>query len=242
MNEALVVLVRGIIGFVTLLIFARILGKQQISQLTFFDYVLGITIGSIAASLTTDLTTSAWPHWVGLLTWAGAVLILQWATVKRRYASKYFDGEPAVVIMNGQIMENVMKNMRYRLTDLMEQLRQKGVFDLSQVEFAVLETNGQLSVLKKSQFQPVTPQDMNIATDYTGISVDLIYDGQIMEQNLAQVNLDRAWLEGQLQKLGIKSPGEVFAALLDTNGNLYVDTYKDWVQKIINISDYKGPY
>ncbi len=135
-----------------------------------------------------------------------------------------------------------MKNMRYRLTDLMEQLRLKGVFDLSQVEFAVLETNGQLSVLKKSQFQPVTPQDMNIATDYTGISVDLIYDGQIMEQNLAQVNLDRAWLEGQLQKLGIKSPGEVFAALLDTNGNLYVDTYKDWVQKIINISDYKGPY
>ena len=125
LNEALVVMVRGIIAFFTLLIFARLLGKQQISQLTFFDYVLGITIGSIAANLTTDLTSRAWPHWVGLAVWTILVLALQWLTLKWRYASKYIDGEPTVVIMNGKIMEDAMRKLRYRTSELLEQLRQK---------------------------------------------------------------------------------------------------------------------
>ena len=125
MNEALVVIVRGVIGFFTLLIFARLLGKQQLSQLSFFDYVLGITIGSIAASLTTDLTSRAWPHWVGLAVWTFLVGVLQLLTLKWRYASKYIDGEPTVVIMNGKIMENAMKKLRYRTSELLEQLRLK---------------------------------------------------------------------------------------------------------------------
>lgn len=241
-NEALVVIVRGIIGFVTLLIFARLLGKQQISQLTFFDYVLGITIGSIAASLTTDLTTRAWPHWVGLVVWTLLVAALQWITLKWRYASKYIDGEPIVVIMNGKIMEDTMKKTRYRTSDLLEQLRLKEVFDLSQVEFAVLETNGQLSVLKKSEFQTVTPQDLNIATDYQGIGTELIYDGVVVEQNLKQVNLDRTWLDEQLKNQGINDPSEVFLANLDTQGNLYIDRYRDHLQKLTDIGDYTGPH
>jgi uncharacterized membrane protein YcaP (DUF421 family) len=92
--------------------------------------------------------------------------------------------------MNGQIMK-----MRMRLTDLLEELRLKGVFDLKQVEFAVLETNGQLSVLKKSNYQPLTPEDMNIPTKYVGINTELIYDVVIIEQNLKQANLDQAWLK-----------------------------------------------
>lgn len=93
MSEALVEIVRALIGFFTLLIFARLLGKQQISQLTFFDYVLGITVGSTASSLTTDLTSRAWPHWVGLVTWVLAVLALQVITLKWRYASKYMESQ-----------------------------------------------------------------------------------------------------------------------------------------------------
>ena len=146
MNETAVVIVRGIIAFFSLLIFARLLGKQQISQLTFFDYVLGITIGSIAASLTTELDSRAWVHFVGLVVWTASVLVLQLISEKWRYASKYVDGEPVVVVMNGKIMEDTMKKLRYRAVDLMEQLRDKGVFDLNEVEFAILETNGKLSV------------------------------------------------------------------------------------------------
>lgn len=103
MNEGLIVLVRGIIGFFTLLIFTRILGKQQVSQLTFFDYVVGITIGSTASTLTTDLTSNAWPHWVGLVTWTSLCLILQFITLKLKVAEKYLDGERAIHIFHMQL-------------------------------------------------------------------------------------------------------------------------------------------
>ena len=130
MNEAAVVLFRGVISFFTLLIFARILGKQQVSELTFFDYILGITIGSIAASLTTDLSSRAWPHWVGLATWTAAVWFLQWITLRSRAVAKYINGEPVILIMNGQIMERNLRRMRYTLDELLLQLRHQNIFDL----------------------------------------------------------------------------------------------------------------
>lgn len=242
MNEALVEIVRALIAFFTLLIFTRLLGKQQMSQLTFFDYVLGITVGSIAASMTTDLTSRAWPHWVGLVTWIFAVLAIQCITVKWRYASKYLDGEPTVVIMNGMIMEDAMKKLRYRISDLTEQLRDKGVFDISEVEFAVLEVSGKLTVMKKSLYQPVTPKDMNIKTNYKGVGTEIIYDGVIVDSNLQQVNRDRKWLEMELKNHGIKDVSEIFYAELETSGKLYIDKYKDKIKSKTDISDYKGPY
>ncbi|MGI6145063.1 MAG: DUF421 domain-containing protein [Clostridia bacterium] len=241
MNEVLVVVVRGLIAFFTLLIFTRLLGKQEISQLTYFDYINGITIGSIAASLTTNLNNRAFTEWMGLATWTGAVLLLHIITLNSRYLSKYLDGEPTIVIMNGKIMDSAMKKMRYRLSELMAQLRMNNVFDISQVEFAILETSGKLSVLKKSSYQPVTPHDLNIPTKYMGLSIELISDGKIIDQNLKQINLDRYWLEDQLKAKGINDPSEVFLAVIDTQGNLYIDKYDDPMENPINISDYYGP-
>lgn len=241
MNETLVVIVRGIIGFFSLLIFARMLGKQQISQLTFFEYVLGITIGSIAATLTTELNSRAWVHFVGLLVWTIAVFALQVISEKSRYISKYVDGEPVVVVMNGKIMEDAMAKMRYRASDLMEQLRDKGVFDLAQVEFAILETNGKLSVLKKPQFEPVTPLHMNIPSIPSGIGTELIYDGELVNQNLRDFNITEKWLYSQLKAKGINSVSEVFLATITPEGSFYVDTYMDRLNRLTNISDYPGP-
>ena len=240
MNEAAVVFFRGIISFFTLLIFARILGKQQVSELTFFDYILGITIGSIAASLTTDLSSRAWPHWVGLATWTAAVWFLQWISLRSRAVAKYINGEPVILIMNGQIMERNLRRMRYTLDELLMQLRQQNIFDLKTVEFAILETNGKISVLRKSQFAPVTPADLNIPTQYEGLSIELIYDGRIIDTNLKRVNLDRTWLEKQLNAQGIKKPGEVFLALLNTEGELYVNRYQDQLPKITDLSDFQS--
>ena len=131
--------------------------------------------------------------------------------------------------------------MRYRLSELMAQLRMNNVFDISQVEFAILETSGKLSVLKKSSYQPVTPHDLNIPTKYMGLSIELISDGKIIDQNLKQINLDRYWLEDQLKAKGINDPSEVFLAVIDTQGNLYIDKYDDPMENPINISDYYGP-
>jgi uncharacterized membrane protein YcaP (DUF421 family) len=150
LNEGLVVLVRSIIAFFSLLIFTRIIGKEQISQLTFFDYVLGITIGSIAASLTTDLSSRAWPHWVGLITWAALGFLMEIITLKWRYAAKVLEGEPDIVIMNGKILEKTLKKSKYRVSDILELLRNQGVFDLNEVSYAIMESNGRLSVTEKA--------------------------------------------------------------------------------------------
>ncbi len=242
MNEGLVVLVRSIIGFFTLLIFAKILGKQQISQLAFFDYVLGITIGSIAASLATDLSSRAWPHWIGLLTWAALGYLMEFITMKWRYAAKYIEGEPTIVIMNGKIMEDALKKMQFRVSDIMELLRNKDVFDLSQVDFAIIEPNGQLSVLKKPEYEPLTAKDMKITKKSSGISTELIYDGILIEENLKQLNKDKKWLMNQLKSKGIKDVSEVFLATLNPAGSFYVDRYEDHIKKVIDVGDYKGPY
>jgi uncharacterized membrane protein YcaP (DUF421 family) len=242
LNEGLVVFVRAIIGFFSLLIFARMIGKEQISQMTFFDYILGITVGSIAGTLTTDLSSRAWPHWVGLATWASLCYLMEKISLKWRYAAKYLDGEPAIVIMNGKIMEDVLKRMKYRVSDVLLLLRNKGIFNLNEVAYAIIEPNGDISVLKKAEHLPLTPKDMNIEVQNSGIGTEMIYDGIVIEENLRQLNKDKKWLYKELKKHGVKDPSEVFLLTLDPGGNLYIDKYEDHIQKVTDIGDYKGPY
>lgn len=234
MNEGLITLVRGIIGFFTLLIFTRVLGKQQISQLTFFDYVVGITIGSTASTLTTDLTSRAWPHWVGLFTWTALCLILQLITLKSKAAEKYLDGEATIVITNGKILEKSMKKFRYTIGDLLEQLRDKGVFDLEEVAYAVLEKDGQLSILKKPESDPVTPKDLNLKASAAHLAVEVVYDGTILTDNLATINRNEKWLLNKLKEKGINSPSEVFLATYNASTNLHIDLYKDHIKEKTN--------
>ena len=105
-----------------------------------------------------------------------------------------------------------------------------------------MEPNGQISVLKKSEYLPLTPKDMNISVSPTGISTELIYDGEIVEENLRQMNKDTKWLMKELKKRGIKDVSEAFLATLNDAGSLYVDKYKDNIKKVKDIGDYKGPY
>lgn len=242
MNEGLVVVVRAIISYFSLLIFARILGKEQISQLTFFDYILGITIGSIASEVTVDLSSRAWPHWVGLFTWCAIAYLMELITLRWRYAAKYIEGEPTIVIMNGKIMEGVLRKMKFRISDILELLRNQGIFDLTEVDYAIMEPNGSLSVLKKPEYLPLTPKDMKIKVKPTGISTELIYDGVLIEENLRQMKKDKRWLMDQLKKQGIRDVSEVFLATLNDAGSLYIDKYKDHINKVKDIGDYKGPY
>jgi len=230
-NEGLIVLVRGIIGFFTLLIFTRILGKQQVSQLTFFDYVVGITIGSTASSLTTDLTSRAWPHWVGLITWSVLCYILQLITLKSKTAEIFLDGEPTIIITNGKILEESMKKFRYTIGDLLAQLRDKGVFDLADIAYAVLEKDGQLSILKKPECDPVTPKDLNIKTSTASVDVEIIYDGSIVKDNLDIINRNERWIMNNLKKRGINDASEVFLAIYNASSGLHIDLYKDHIKQ-----------
>jgi uncharacterized membrane protein YcaP (DUF421 family) len=227
MNEGLVVIVRGLISFFTLLIYTRILGKQQVSHLTFFEYIMGISIGSIAASMTVDLSSRAWPHFLGLTVWFLAVYILQIITLKSRRLSIAIDGKPLIVIAKGKIMEEAMRKNRFKLSELTEMLRDKGVFDLAEVDYAIIESSGKLSVLKKPEYQPLTPYDMQLKPKYKGLLTDLIYDGEILDESLRERQLSRTWLTEVLKRNNIQHHSEVFYAAIDEGGNLYLDTYKD---------------
>ena len=228
MNEGLVVVVRSIIAFLTLLVFARLLGKQLVSQLTFFDYVMGITIGSIAATLSVDLGR-AWPP-SGLAVWTIAVLAIQIASAKSNVAAKVFMGEPVVVISKGKLLEDAMGRMRYTAGNLLEQLRNQGIFDISTVEFAVMESDGQLSVLLKPEHRPATVQDLALQPQKGGMSAQLIYDGQVIPENLQAAGVDDAWLTRQLQEQGINNAAEVFLASYHPGSQtLYIDRYEDGI-------------
>ncbi|MBO8159252.1 DUF421 domain-containing protein [Thermosyntropha sp.] len=232
MSETAVVIVRSFIAFFTLLIFTRFLGKQQISQLTFFEYVLGITIGSIAGTLSVDLSSRAWPHWVGLFVWTFTVFVMQKISLKWPKASKYLTGKPAIVIMNGKIMEETMKNMRYTIPDLLEQLREKNIFDLNQVAFAVLENNGQLSVLLKPEYQPVTRGDLHLPPQNETLNTEIIIAGKLIPEKLKKIGKDEKWLLKELNKQGIKKYEEVFLAVYNpVHSTLYIDKYKDKIKK-----------
>ncbi len=210
--------------------------------MTFFDYILGITIGSIASEATIDLSSRAWPHFIGLLSWAVLAYLMQFISLKWRYAAKVIEGEPVIVIMKGKIMDKVLKKMKFRISDVLVLLRNQGIFDLNEVDYAILEPNGSLSVLKKPEYLPLTPKDMNIEVKPTGISTELVYDGKIIEQNLRQMNKDKKWLINQLKKHGIKDVSEAFLVTLNDAGSLYVDKYNDSIKRVKDIGDYKGPY
>lgn len=226
MPEPLIVFLRGIFAFFSLLILTHFMGKKQISQLTFFDYITGITIGSIAASLTVDLSTQAIPTWTGLLTWTLGTMVLGIITVHSRNWRKRIDGEPTVVIQNGQILESNLEQLNYSIDDLRAQLREANAFNIADVEFAVLEPNGKLSVQMKSQLQPLTPADLQIPTAYKGLATELIMDGHIIGPNLKQLNLSEKWLREQIEGRNHRIE-DVYYAEIDTQGNLYVDLRDD---------------
>lgn len=237
MNPYLEVFIRALGAFAAVIFITRLVGKSQVGGLTITDWVNGVVVGSIAASLVTSVGEPAGYHVFGLLLFMTLTITSQWAGMKYRPAHKILSDEPTVVVHNGKILEGNMRKMRYTIDDLTSQLRQEGAFNIADVEFAIAEPDGELSVLLKSQASPVTPQDLNVPTKYKGVPSELVVDGVIIQQNLKQNNLDEDWLMGELQKQGIQSLKEVFYASLDSDGNLYVDKKRDDLDYVQDITD-----
>lgn len=225
------------VAFLAVLAYARILGKEQISQLTFYDYVTGITFGNLAGALALSEPGKELQHFWILTLFVSISFALAYATTHSRPLRKIIEGEPTIVIHNGKILEQNMRRMRYNLENLMTQLREKGFFNVTDVEYAILETNGELSVLPKSQKRPLTPADLGLPTAYEGVSTEIIVDGRVIYPNLEQLNLDEQWLIQELNRQGINSPAEVFYASLGTDGVLYVDRREDQLEKPVDITD-----
>ncbi|KAB3528850.1 YetF domain-containing protein [Alkaliphilus serpentinus] len=215
-----------IIVYILLITLTRIIGKKLLGQLTFFDFVTGITLGTIGgAYVATEV--KGYYVLVSAIIMAALVYLTGFLTMKNVTARKLIEGEPIIVVQNGKILEDNMSKVRYNQDDLMMQLREKDVFDYSQVEFAILEPHGKLSVQKKSQYKNITPTDLNIPTQDRGISFEVIRDGRLQEANLKQNNISFTWLYNQLVAKNVKSLEDVFLATMTKEGPLYIDFKKD---------------
>ncbi len=222
MQEYIEAIWTTIIIFVMLVILTRIVGRKLLAQITFFDFVTGVTIGTIAGAYVVN-QVKGHAVLVSPVILVICTLGLGFLTVKNLKMRKLFKGEPIVIIQNGKILEENMFKSRYTLDALEMQLRENKVFDINEVEFAVLEADGKLSVLKKTPYNPVTPKDLNLKTNYKGLATEIIKDGDVLDQNLKQNSLDISWLYKELYQQGIDDISKVMLASLNTDGSLYID-------------------
>lgn len=197
------------------------MGKRQIGQLQPYELVVIIMISELAAVPMQNTGIPILHGIIPIIILVAAEIILSYISLKSEKARGIICGKPSVLIEKSKIMENELKKMRYNINDLLEQLRLKDVPDIADVEFAILETSGQLSVILKSDKRPVQPQDLNISPATEVLPITLIIDGQIIKQNLTKANVNENWIENELLKTGIKSVKEIFFATLDSKGKLY---------------------
>lgn len=217
------IIFRTVISILLLFVITRIMGTKQISHLTIFDYIIGITIGTVAGAFALDTRISL-PNGILVLVIMGIISILvSYLSIHSITMRRLLGSTPTIFIENGKILEKNLKKERFNVNDLMEELRIRGVFNPADVEFAILETNGQVSVELKSQKRPLTPGDIHLSTGYEGLSANIIVDGKVMKDNLKMVNLDSEWLQRELEKRNIPSSKDVLLASLDTKGKLFID-------------------
>jgi uncharacterized membrane protein YcaP (DUF421 family) len=214
---------RTFLGFAMMLIYIRILGKKQLSELTFFNYVTGIALGNMAGDMVIHRDVKLIDAIVGITLWSVITFILGYINLKVPAARRIFNGEPAIVIKKGVILHDALAAHRINIDDLTMLLRNNNVFSVTEVDYAILEVNGQLSILKKPGLETVTRKDMNIPPkERKYIPTEIIVDGRLVERNLRELALDNKWLGQQLTQAGVKSVKEIFYAEAQEDGSLYV--------------------
>ena len=203
------VILTALLSVAALFIIAKIMGHKQVSQLDFFDYVAGITIGSIGAELATELEEPYKPL-IALCVWGGASLALTSIAHKLPKSRKYINGTPTIVLNEGKLYRQNLKKAKLDLSEFMLLCREQGYFDLDEIQTAIFEHNGTLSILPKAANRPVTPEDLKITAKTAHIGVEVIMDGRVMGENLSRIGRDSNWLQKQLKKQGYKDIKEIF--------------------------------
>lgn len=219
--EILQVLITSAVSLAVLFLLTKLMGNKQVSQLSMFDYIIGISIGSIAAEMATELENPENPLAAmivyGII--AFLVSVISQRSVKVR---KVMSGRPLVIMDNGIIYRENLKKARIDLSDFLTQCRTSGYFDLNQIQTAVMEYNGAISFLPVSKYRPATPSDMDIQPEQEYLQITVIMDGHINKSNLKLSGNNEVWLTKQLHLQGYNNPSDVLLALCDNNNKLTV--------------------
>jgi len=228
MQEWLIVSLRTILTIVVLFFMTKLLGKRQVSQLSLFEYITGITIGSLAATIPIEMDGTWHLGLISLTVWVACSLGIEFLTIKSKMARNLLDGKSTILIKDGKVLEENLKKERLTTDELLEQLRSKDVFRLADVEFAVMESSGEVNVLLTRENQPLTPSHLGIKVAPEQETQAVIMDGNIMDEPLATIGLNRQWLDIELEKIGVAIEN-VFLGQVDSYGQLFVDLYDDQI-------------
>ena len=217
--ELLKVVLTSVLSALSLFVIAKVIGHKQMSQLDFFDYITGITIGSIAAELATELEEPLKPL-VAMIVYGIITFSLTVLTSKIPKMRKFVNGTPTIIMDGGKIYRKNLKKAKIDLSEFMVMCRQEGYFNLSDIQTAVFEYNGRLTVLPIGTKRPVNPEDVNLKPESEYISTEVIMDGRVLDENLKRMGLDSKWLEKQLKEQGYKNAKEIFLGVCDKSKKL----------------------
>jgi uncharacterized membrane protein YcaP (DUF421 family) len=229
MPEWATVIIRSVSILVGLFIIAKILGKKQLSELSFFETIIGLTIGDIAGSISADLGVPFTHGFIAIIIWASVPFIFDFISIRNKKFRDFIQGKSTVFIKNGTILEDNLKKEKISADDFMEMLRQQKVFRVADVEFASYESTGDLSVMLKKEHQPLTVGDLKSNPPHEKEPQIVIMDGKIQDEPLSTMGLGRGWLKSELDKIGV-TPENVFLAQVDSYGQLNVDLYDDKIK------------
>jgi uncharacterized membrane protein YcaP (DUF421 family) len=223
-KEIISVVVTNLIVFLALLSLTRITGKKQLSQLTFFNYVTGITLGSIASDAVNIRLLDNYDDYIALICWPLFTIIVSFISLKIKSSRTLIDGQPTIIIKKGKIQKKALKKLLLSVDDLVMLLRVKDVFKLNEVDYAILEPNGQLAVLKVENKENVIKEDMKIKTKKRKfVTTKVIIEGSFIDNNLEEIGISKDWILKELKKQGVKDYKEVLYAEVQDDGSLYVD-------------------
>ncbi len=203
-----------------LFLLAKLLGNRQISQLSMFDYIIGISIGSIAAEMATELEEPLQPL-VAMAVYALLALLIDILTRKSLAARKLISGRPIILMHGGEIYRDNLIRARLDINDYLTLCRSSGYFDVRNIETAILEENGTVSFLPREMARPATPKDFGLYPEQTKTLLPVVIDGSVISQNLAECGRMEEWLLAQLQTLGCGGPADVLCAFIDGKGELF---------------------
>jgi uncharacterized membrane protein YcaP (DUF421 family) len=229
MPDWLNIVLRSFGALVYLFLLTKLIGKRQIRQLTYIEYIVGISIGSIAAFMATEMDGPLYHSLIAMTIFALFPVLMEWLSLKSKIIRDFVEGKATILIKDGKILEDNLKKERLSAEDLMEHLRMKNVFKVADVEFAVMETSGDVSILLKAENQPATPKQLGITVSPSEEPQAVIMDGVIMDEPLATLGLNRNWVRSELEKAGVALEN-VFLGQVDKGGQLYLDLYDDKIQ------------
>ena len=218
-SELLDVTIRALLSLITLFFVTKLIGKKQVSQLSLFDYVIGISIGNFAAEMTINLESKEIHGIVAVIIFGFIAYLVSVLTMKSIVLRRFFMGTPTIMIEHGKIVQDSFKKVRYDINDMLEQCRINGYYDISDIEYAIVEANGELSILPRSENRPITVKDMNLKVNKEGLCANVIIDGKIMHKNLKNINKTEEWLLKEMKVKG-KEIEDIILATVDINNKI----------------------